>query len=402
MSIKKKDRYHFSKTHRLFMAVCTTLIFLSAGLSDCKSKISDDGPRGVQVFQEEPFPAKLSAWQLFSGDIARLQPNKGVVPYDLNTPLFTDYARKFRTIYIPGGQAAQYHEKDAFTFPVGTVISKTFFYKKGEARPASAKEFARGDRAKENWLLETRILVHTPTGWAALPYIWNEEQTEAELSIAGGARELAYKRSKRSKQAGETIKIDYQVPDANQCKGCHALQVTPTEEVFSPIGPRARHLNRDYEYPEGKTNQLAYLTKVGYLKGAPGDPARAPKIVPWDEPQSGSLEQRARGYLDANCAHCHNPVGPGRTSALLLEAYRAKPTAWGLCKTPVAAGRGAGNLDFDIVPGKAHESILFYRLNSVDPGIMMPELGRSVIDTEGLALVKDWINSLPPEKCVVE
>jgi len=63
-------------------------------------------------------------------------------------------------------------------------------------------------------------------------------------------------------------------------------------------------------------------------------------------------------------------------------------------KPPVAAGRGSGGFDYDIVPGDPDHSILLYRLDSTDPGIMMPELGRSTIDQEGVALIRAYIEAL--------
>jgi len=106
------------------------------------------------------------------------------------------------------------------------------------------------------------------------------------------------------------------------------------------------------------------------------------------------LEQRARAYLDINCAHCHNPDGPGNTSGLDLRAFQNDMVALGECKTPVAAGRGSGNLRFAILPGRPEESILVHRLGSTEPKVMMPELGRSAVHREGLELIRSWIAAM--------
>lgn len=65
----------------------------------------------------------------------------------------------------------------------------------------------------------------------------------------------------------------------------------------------------------------------------------------------------------------------------------------GFCKQPIAAGKGTGNRRYDIVPGHAADSIFDYRLDSDDPAIMMPEVGRSVVHREGVALIRAWIDA---------
>jgi mono/diheme cytochrome c family protein len=116
----------------------------------------------------------------------------------------------------------------------------------------------------------------------------------------------------------------------------------------------------------------------------------------WNDPKTGTLDERARAYLEVNCAHCHNPKGPARTSALDLLASQTDPTLWGLHKPPVAAGRGTGGRKFDIVPGKPDESIMVFRMESTEPGVMMPELPRRMVDDEGVALIREWIAKMKP------
>lgn len=328
-------------------------------------------PGPVRLHLAEPFPEKLSQWGLFLGGGPVLKPNKGVVPYDLNTPLFSDYANKHRFIWMPPGTSALYHENDAFQFPVGTIISKTFSY-----------SYALREKGNTERLLETRLLVHTARGWVGLPYVWNERQTDATLQIAGENMAVAW-----THPSGESYKIDYVVPNVNQCKGCHE-----NAKQMGPIGPKARHLNREYGYAEGRANQLIYWTRIGYLKNAP-TPDQAPRAPVWDDPASGALEARVRAYLDINCAHCHNPAGPANTSGLYLSANVTDPHRLGFCKAPVATGRGSGDLLFGMVPGKPEESILVHRMNSTTPKVMMPELGRTLVHKEGVALIRDWIAS---------
>ena len=118
----------------------------------------------------------------------------------------------------------------------------------------------------------------------------------------------------------------------------------------------------------------------------------------WNDHSTGSLDQRDRAWLELNCAHCHNPQGPARNSGLDLMASQRQPTPYGIFKTSVAAGRGTGGRDFDIVPGDPEKSIMMFRIESIDAGIMMPELGKRLIHREGADLVRQWIAAMPPQE----
>lgn len=315
-------------------------------------------PGEVRSFASEPYPKQLSEWGLFTGEKDTLQPARNVLPYDLNTPLFSDYADKHRFVWMPAGTSALYRDDGVFDFPAGTVIAKTFAY---------------GGRR-----IETRLLVHAKEGWVGLPYVWNQEQTDATLELAANPVQIEHR----------GLKIHYVIPNANQCKGCHE-----NSRVMSPIGPKAMHLNRSYAYADGAENQLGRWSKVGYLKGAPA-PESAPRAAVWDDASTGSLDSRARAYLDINCAHCHNSKGPANTSGLFLTASETNPVTLGACKAPVATGPGSGTFRFSILPGHPEQSILIHRMKSNEPKVMMPELGRAVVHQEGLALLEEWIASL--------
>ncbi len=230
------------------------------------------------------------------------------------------------------------------------------------------------------------MLVRREHGWDALPYVWNAAQTEAELARTGDefALELVA-------DDGAREPFTYVVPNENQCAGCHVADLKT--KAIAPIGPKARHLNRDFAYVDGRENQLARWSRLGILAGAP-EPAAAPRNAVWND-AAEPLAARARAYLDVNCGHCHNPAGPANTTALFLDASVPADRHLGLCKPPVAAGRGTGDHLFDIVPGKPDESILPYRMASHEPGVMMPEQGRNTTHVEGLALIRDWIAAWP-------
>ncbi len=327
---------------------------------------------GVRSYLEEPFPEKLSEWRLFISGGAPLKPNQGVVAYDLNTPLFSDYANKHRFVWMPAGTSAAYSNGDVFDFPVGTIISKTFTFP-DDKNPGKEK------------LIETRLLVRGKSGWVALPYVWNEGQTEARLEVAASPVQVAF-----TDPTGRKHNISYSIPNSNECAQCHERAKT-----LLPIGPKARNLNKDFVYTDGAANQLAYWAKIGYLRGAPS-PEQAPKVPVWDDPKSGSLDARARAYLDNNCAHCHQPGGVAGYTGSLLGYNETDLRKLGFFKLPNSAGY-TGNRPYDIVPGKPADSILLYRMESTRPKEMMPEIGRAIAHLEGVELIREWLASIPSE-----
>lgn len=306
---------------------------------------------------------KLSEYNFFEMPLANLKPAAHVFPYEMNTPLFTDYALKKRFVFIPDGKTITFQEKEVLDFPVGAVLIKNFYYDETQLT----------DQKKR--IIETRLLIHEESGWKALPYIWNDEQTEAYLEIAGGDKLITINNKEP---------FSYSVPNMAQCKSCHELNGT-----ISPIGPTTRQLNRNVH----GENQLVHLKEAGVLINLP-DFASIGKLAVWDDKKTGSLDDRARAYLEINCGHCHRPEGPGKNSGLDLTVFSASSHSLGIYKAPVAAGAGSGGLQYDITPGKPDESILTYRMTSIEPGTMMPELGRKLIHEEGVELINEWIGSL--------
>jgi uncharacterized repeat protein (TIGR03806 family) len=364
------------------------LVLLAALLTSCARTTPP-----VQFFADG-MPATLSDWHLLISDGRTLSLNARVLPYDLNTPLFSDYAHKLRTVWMPPGVSAKYDAEAAFEFPVGTVITKTFYFPRVEA-VSDAQRVARTDPAQSSLtgetldlrrvrLVETRLLIRREAGWIALPYVWSDDQRDATLQRVGALIPLTL-----ADAAGNTEELAYQVPDQNQCASCH--NTDNLARRLQPIGLKARHLNRDFDYASGRVNQLEKLAAAGYLTNAPAA-ASAPRAADARDTHA-DLGARARAYLDINCGHCHSAKGPANTSGLFLDVAHEPGIHFGFCKQPVAAGKGTGNRLYDIKPGDAAGSVLLYRMDSTDPAVMMPELGRSVAHREGVALIGEWVNA---------
>lgn len=301
----------------------------------------------------EGLPRTLAEFGFFADAPAQV-PAARVISYRLNTPLYSDGAEKLRFLYLPAGASASAGGEGLLEIPVGAALVKTFAFGEGGARR----------------LIETRVLLHRADGWLALPYLWNDEQTEARLAVAGARVDLVTPR-------GEAI--SYRVPNKNQCKECHGL----AGEVI-PIGPKARNLSHEW---------LGEMVARGMLDRVP----KGADVLPlWEARGDASAADAARAYLDVNCAHCHRPSATASNSGLDLRWEQRNPAAIGIMKRPVAAGRGSGGLLFDVVPGKPEESILAHRMASAEPGVAMPELGKATVDPEGVEAVERWISGLKP------
>jgi len=307
---------------------------------------------------------KLSEYEFFKDAIAQV-PSENVYPYILHSALFSDYADKHRFVYVPEGKKAKFFPNEVYEFPVGSALVKTFSYPKA----------LDGNRM----LLETRLLLNQESGWMAHTYVWNQDQTEAYLKVTGHThKSMAYFID------GEKKYVDYRVPNQNQCKECHLKS-----GVIMPIGPKSRNLNFSIQYKEKIANQISYWMEKEIVEShMPLD-----LIVNWSD-EAAPLNAKARAYLDINCGHCHMPGGSADTTGLNLNLTETENRKIGIYKKPVAAGRASEGMKFSIVPGSPEESILLHRMDSLDPGVMMPESGRKLSHSEGVALINDWIISL--------
>jgi uncharacterized repeat protein (TIGR03806 family) len=336
-------------------------LFILILLAGCSQQVDEP------TFHAVNNPDKLSDWGLLKIQSQKLHTHTSTTAYTLKTALFTDYAHKLRTIWIPPG-----NENGTLSFPTGTIISKTFYYPLDSNNKLKlheqANEVSETIDLTRHKLIETRLLVKRADGWVGLPYIWNAEQTDAQLQRFGEAIEV-----QGVDKDNQVHEFNYLVPDVNQCAACH--QWDSSKELL-PIGLKPRHLKID----EKLVTVFSELAKMEKSDS---------EIV-----DSKTLDAQAREYLDINCSHCHNPEGPANTSGLHLESFRPLDNHFGLCKLPIAAGSGTGDRRYDINPGKPNESIFTYRLASNDPASMMPELGRALVHDEGLQLINEWISSL--------
>ena len=302
-------------------------LLASAATLSCGQGEEPLGPQGVDF--ELGIPDRLSDLNLLEWDGERIVYKENVEPYDLNTPLFSDYAVKDRAIFVPEGTTYSYVDNGVFEFPVGTVIVKSFMF------PADLRE---PDQNID--LIETRVLVRFEDDWKAYPYVWDHELGDAVLTVQGEVREISF-----IDRDGLERTSNYLVPQKNQCKECHEYKDEADETLLTPIGPWARHLNR--EGPDGK-NQLQRMADDGVLTGlVPLDqvPAawdmRELETTSVDELSGDDLTRAARSYLDINCAYCHNPSGVnGISSQLFLNHDNEDAFNLGVCKKPGSAGEG--------------------------------------------------------------
>ncbi len=387
----------------------------------------------IKRFNAGEYPERLSDWGLFTRRGARLVLGPEVIPYDVNTPLFSDYALKLRTVWLPPGAQAVYAEDAAYAMPVGALISKTFFY---PLQGGVAQALEGWDGAIEQLdldqvrLVETRLLIRQADGWDTAAYIWRGEdawlnvtgrvlsfelappqaysprgeassvghqfaEATPELGQAGlDAVDGPSRRSLESTLQDAAMKLSYIVPSRSECAQCHVTG--DRGDAILPIGITTRQLNRGYG--GGPGNQIEQWRR-GWLADAPPVISQTP-LADWgrlDESgeQSAPLERLARSYLDANCGHCHSPTGAADPSGLWLDHGNQSWRRLGLCKPPIAAGQGSGGRPYSVTPGVPDASILVFRMAANDPAVRMPEIGRSVVHRRGLAVVSDWIASLP-------
>ena len=348
----------------LFTILCVVIV-------QCRKDEIPDMPEKESpvIFNPDLVPFdSLSSYRFFKENIKNQDPEYGVIPYDVITPLFTDYAKKKKFIWMPDSVHATYQgDHELLSFPNGTVLIKSFYY----------------DRVQPNdktRILETRLIYKLNDEWHFANYVWNEGQSEALLDLDGQFTVVEW-----IDENNEVKNVNYRIPSETECLVCHK-----TNEIPFPIGPKPQNLNRTYDYESGTVNQLDKFIDHGYLES--GIPTEIETVANWDD-TSFSLKDRVRAYLDINCGHCHKENSHCD--------YRAIRLAWnessidenlGVCVTPDEPLHL--NLTHIIASENPENSVMYYRLNTKDESFRMPLLGRTLIHDEAVQLIEEFINSL--------
>lgn len=348
------------------------LVFSSFVLISCSEK--DDNYTEITNVSVDltkiPYE-KLSDYNFFEGTINLQNPAKKVLNYQPASSLFTDYAHKKRFVWMPNGTIASYNGDDkVLELPVGAALVKTFYY--DNVQPTNTTK-----------IIETRIMIRKETGWIFAEYVWNDEQTEAFLTIEGSNKNITWK------DENNVIKTaNYRIPSPTECLICHKSNAKPI-----PIGIKPQNLNNIISYNGNSKNQLSKWIEENYLEN--NLPNTITATVDYND-TSKSLSLRARSYVDINCAHCHqNNSHCDYRPMRFAFSETANPTNLGVCVVPQDTSVNPALTNI-VAPNNINRSMLYYRLNTTDESFRMPLLGRSIIHQEGIELLEQWINSLTP------
>ena len=359
-------------------------ILIFTVFTSCSDKDDDYTPVSPVVVDltQVPYP-KLSDYKFFEGEMKDLIPALNVIPYEPSSVLFSDYAHKKRFVWMPVGTKATFNgDNKILNLPVGSVLIKNFYY--DNVQPENVTK-----------IIETRIMIRKDSGWIFADYVWNNEQTEAFLDLAGSYLPISWK-----DENNVTRNVNYRIPSEVQCIVCHKERVEiPGGEVttYIPIGIKPQNLNFNYNYGTESKNQLTKWIEQGYLEGNFTFPTAENTVVNYDD-TSKPLEQRVRAYFDINCAHCHAQdrhcdYRPMRFAYSETGGTNGH-TNMGVC-VPTADMQDFPSAYSSIIkPGNVDRSMLYYRINTTDESYRMPLHGRTLIHEEGVALIEEWINSL--------
>ncbi|MEL6253811.1 MAG: hypothetical protein AAFR87_17515, partial [Bacteroidota bacterium] len=292
------------------------------------------------------FKQKLSAYNIFEGNAADLIPAQDYHLVELSSTLFTDYAHKQRLIKVPPGAKISRLNDGSMDYPDGTILTKTFFYQKDERDTSLGKR-----------IIETRLEIKENGKWNIATYLWNEAQTDASLSLDGFDTPVNWINA-----AGIDKSSFYHVPSQNECMTCHQ-----SYSKINPIGPSLRNLNRLVERNGTVLNQLSHLQTEGVLNDF--DIAQVSQIVDYKD-TSVSLSERARAYLEMNCAHCHNPSGWDKANQRQFDFRYEIPL---------------------------EETGMLYKKEKISRTMLngrMPFIGTTLLDEDGISLITDYLKSL--------
>jgi uncharacterized repeat protein (TIGR03806 family) len=322
-------------------------------------------------------PALLSQTGAFA-NTTNLAPNSALVPYDVNSPLWSDAAHKSRWMAVPNDGAPYttseqigFAPTGEWSFPAGTVFVKHFEISTNDSNPSLRRR------------LETRLLVRDTNGGVyGLTYKWRANNSDADLLTDSLSEDIAI-------QTSTGIRTQtWFYPSPQDCLACH------TPNANHVLGVKTRQLNGNFAYPSTgvNDNQLRALNNVGMFTPALNETnitnyARLVTVTNTNAP----LETRVRSYLDANCANCHRPGGVAANWDGRFDTPLAQQN---IINGPVNNNFGIPNAH-EVTPGDLTSSLLYRRMNT-NGSIKMPSLARNVIDTNAVNAVAAWINSYVP------
>ena len=339
------------------------------------------------------FPQLLSQTGAFK-DTRQLAPSAALIPYDLIVPFWSDGATKTRWVSVPD-EKIKFAPTGEWTFPRGTVFVKTFLLATNELNPDSQRR------------LETRLLVCDADGGVyGVTYKWRADNRDADLLETNLTETISIQ------TATGTRTQQWYYPSRADCLTCH------TPLAGGVLGVKTRQLNRDYAYPSPGSagvspasltsprrqdasapgshrsvtdNQLRAWNHLGLFDTNLDEAGikNLPKLARADDP-TRSLEDRARSYLDVNCANCHRPGG---TVAYFDARYDTPLAQQGLIQGRVLIDQRIDGARV-IAPNDIWRSILFMRANTTE-AFKMPMLARNQVDEHGMKLLRQWIETLP-------
>ena len=311
-------------------------------------------------------PDLLSETGVFT-DLATLTVASGLIEYDINHPFWSDGAVKRRWIAMPQPAQIQFVATDAWTLPLGTLLVKHFEMEMTEGSPASRRR------------LETRLLINTQAGWQGFTYRWDVNETDATLLTTRETETLTVNLA-----GGGTRDQLYEYPSRTDCLQCH------TQVAGFALGAKTRQLNRDFAYPNATDNQLRSWNNIDYFTNDIGDASQYAAFSALDDTVV-TVAERARTYLDVNCAQCHQPLGPTPVEVdLRFDTAEINMNAVGV--TPTAGDLGVPNAEV-MAAGEKERSVLWLRLQALDSN-RMPPLASHLVDAQAVDIVGQWIDGL--------
>jgi uncharacterized repeat protein (TIGR03806 family) len=315
-----------------------------------------------------PIPALLSQTGAFA-DVAKLTPASALIPYDLIVPFWSDRASKLRWVSVPDGSTVKFAPEGEWTFPNGTVFVKQFELATDETKPEIKRR------------LETRLLVRDRFGGVyGVTYKWRLDNSDADLLDSNLTEDITIKTA-----SGTRVQHWY-YPSRADCQTCH------TANAGLVLGVKTRQMNRDFVYPGGVVdNEIRAWNHAGLFSSKIDETgiSKFPCLARADD-LSRSLEERARSYLDANCAHCHRPHG---TVATFDARYDTPLERQNLIGAPVLIDQRIDSPRV-VAPNDIWRSLLYVRASTLEP-MKMPPLAHNELDEKSISLLRDWIQSLP-------